>query len=502
MPTPPPLPPAKPSRTKTLLVSLLALASLAAAGITIWRTMSSFEPEEDVPAEEAAGAEAPIPIPLREIDVDRLVGQHLDKQDYFRGIEAATLAEYDRANAPDKPWHAEGRQAARLFAVFAVWNDFYGQGILQTCDAFAAAAYKKGCRDPLIASICDIRIFNGRHSNDNAGAQDHIRRTRKLNASNYPPLFKLIATRTLLRNLIYTKNYPEDLRDDLSPSWAEIPSFVPEVGAQFSAFLKENPPTELLFFRTRQLFDDVEDGECLVPIEHEIESAFSRENPTHPVRAALRGVFLTAWAWQARGGGWANTVTQEGWRLMADRLEQANRVLTDACEKNPDDYLAATVMLSVELGQGTGRSTMEEWFRRAMNGHPDNYAACSSKLRYLQPRWYGSPQDVVKFGQQCVETDNWRANLPLILPNGISDLANYQEDLYLNDVVWNLVSPVYEEYLKRYPDSIGVRTEYANCAALGNRLDVLRKQLDALGDNWDRSVWSDRNYRRISALVK
>lgn len=64
------------------------------------------------------------------------------------------------------------------------------------------------------------------------------------------------------------------------------------------------------------------------------------------------------------------------------------------------------------------------------------------------------------------------------------------------------MSPVYEEYLKRYPDSIGVRTEYANCAALGNRLDVLRKQLDALGGNWDRFVWSDRNYRRISALVK
>lgn len=202
------------------------------------------------------------------------------------------------------------------------------------------------------------------------------------------------------------------------------------------------------------------------------------------------------------GTGWASTVTDDGARLMAERLDEADRLLTAAYEKNPEDYLSATVMIGVELGEGKGREVMEQWFERAMKGHPENFRAAMGKMWYLQPRWYGSGKDVVEFGLQCVKTGNWKAKIPLLLPIGIGDIADQQDDLYRNKEVWNLVAPVYEDYLKHYPDSVGIRTAYADCAACGGHLDILRKQLAVLGPDWDRTRWSTKEFQRISQLAR
>jgi len=500
MQTPPPLPP-RPRRKTTVVLGIVAAICIGAA---IWSAVVTFLPgpaAQSADTPHAAQAQPHLDLPLRQLDVDRIAAEYPGRQEYFSNLDRATLAEYERTNAASAKWFAEGRQAVRLFVLFAVWNDYYQEGILQAAKACAGAAWDKGCRDPLIEAICDVYTFANRHSNTNDGAQCHIQNTRHLLASQYPALFKFIATGVLLKDLIYTQNHRKGLRGDLSPSWAEIPEIASEVGGPFSALLREKPPTELLYFRTSDLFDRVQDDECLVPVENQIESAFASEDPTNPARAALRGKFLVTWAWQARGSGWANTVSDEGWRKMADRLEQANEVLTTAYEKNPDDYLSATEMLAVELGQGNGRAAMEKWFECAMKGHPDNYSACLSKVWYLQPRWYGSGEAVLQFGLECVKTGNWRAKLPLILPSGLSDVADGDNGLYRNEELWKLVKPVFEEFLKRYPESIGVRTNYANWAARGGHLDELAAQLAALGPNWDRSCWSQSDYQRVSHLA-
>lgn len=496
MQTPPPLP--KPSSRRTLV--LFAVLAVLCVGLAVQTLVRNSSSDEEAPASDASASVHPIP--LREIDVDKLVTQYTENLDYFRELDAAALAEYDRNNSATASWFAEGRQAVRLFTAVLVWGDFYGQGLFQTADAYAAAAWKKGCRDPLIETICDVFNFQDRYSRSADSAQGHIDRTRRILASKYPAAFKLSALSILLKNLVHSQVNCPDLEETLGSYWAQIPSFIPAVGEQFSAILEEGAPDSVVFARGNSLFERAEAGECLVAVENEIETAFAREAPTHPVRAALRGAFLIKWAWQARGSGWANTVTEEGHRYMQDRLEQANRTLTAAYEKNPSDFLAATLMIGVELGQGNGREVMETWFERAMKDRPDNFTACSRKAWYLQPRWYGSPEDVVDFGIACVRTGNWRGKLPLILPEAIDDLADQQEDLYENDEVWKLVSPVYEKFLEHYPDSICTRTTYADCAARGGRIEVLQKQLAELGENWDRSVWSNADFDRISQLAK
>ena len=51
------------------------------------------------------------------------------------------------------------------------------------------------------------------------------------------------------------------------------------------------------------------------------------DSPTQPV---ARAEALVGYGWEARGGGYANTVTKEGWKLLAERLAQARGVLEEA----------------------------------------------------------------------------------------------------------------------------------------------------------------------------
>ena len=46
---------------------------------------------------------------------------------------------------------------------------------------------------------------------------------------------------------------------------------------------------------------------------------------------------------------------------------------------------------------------------------PTDYNACSAKLYYPEPKWYGSTQDMLEFGRECVTNHAWGGNVPLIL---------------------------------------------------------------------------------------
>lgn len=107
-----------------------------------------------------------------------------------------------------------------------------------------------------------------------------------------------------------------------------------------------------------------------------IEQKFPGRPAVHVAKAEL----FRDYAWDARGSGWANSVTEEGWKLMEERLKVAEAAATKAWEMDPQCLRAATAMLGVELGQGKGQAVMERWFRRAVAIDPKDYAAYSRKL--------------------------------------------------------------------------------------------------------------------------
>jgi hypothetical protein len=79
------------------------------------------------------------------------------------------------------------------------------------------------------------------------------------------------------------------------------------------------------------------------------------------------------YAWDARGGETGDTVTNSGWKLFGQRLEQAKATLDEASalpSKCPEWYYA---MLRVALGQGWDRTKVEELVERVIASEPGYY---------------------------------------------------------------------------------------------------------------------------------
>lgn len=208
--------------------------------------------------------------------------------------------------------------------------------------------------------------------------------------------------------------------------------------------------------------------------------------PGHCNQAGAIRIFLTLIAARASfEHEYANTVKEEGWKLMAERLAEAEAALTQAWEKRPEDSQAPTQMLAVELGQGKGRAVMETWFKRAMEADPGNFEACKKKMYYLEPKWHGSPAEMLAFGRELLAAGNWEARLPFQLVDAHHALSVYEKDrmaYYRNDEVWKDVQAVYSGYLKDHSSASFDRTWYAKLACRCGKYDEAHRQFETLGE--------------------
>jgi hypothetical protein len=212
----------------------------------------------------------------------------------------------------------------------------------------------------------------------------------------------------------------------------------------------------------------------------------------------IRGVALTQAAWDARGGGWADTVTPEGWRGFRDRLKLARANLTEAWELDKTNSLAAQSMITVCMGEGADRQEVDRWFKRALDADPGNYNACRRKLLLLEPKWGGSPGEMLAFGRELASkaADPRSARLAVILADVHWTLAesigggDAPEPAYFAELpeVWDDVRRAYEISLKHTPGSRYHRTRYAVMAAWAEKWDVADAQFNQLGERYSRDV--------------
>ncbi len=133
--------------------------------------------------------------------------------------------------------------------------------------------------------------------------------------------------------------------------------------------------------------DDTDDAQWKLLIT-KLES-WVEAYPQSPAPLVALGNVYVGWAWKARGSGYANTVTDEGWTLMRGRLDMARQNLEAAEQlpvKDPELYEA---MLSLALGQGWSKANMNAAFQKGVAIEPNDLQLYISKAYFLLPRWYG-----------------------------------------------------------------------------------------------------------------
>jgi hypothetical protein len=216
-----------------------------------------------------------------------------------------------------------------------------------------------------------------------------------------------------------------------------------------------------------------------------IDDTFVKFPEAAPLRKALTGYFWIKRAWEARGGGYAHQVSEDQFRVFHKLLERAKKDLEDSWKLDSTHADAATHKITVAMGLNLPREEMETWFRRAMEADNDWYDAITHKMTYMQPKWHGSPDELVSFARSCFRTSNWEGRIATLPIEVHKTLARDQRSDYLRrPAVWADIREVFEEYLKKHPDARYARTYYALMAQECGDFAEARRQFDRLGDKY------------------
>jgi hypothetical protein len=444
-------------------------------------------------AEDAPAAAAKTPaLP----DVDAMAARLKTHTDVYEKIRDEALAEYAKRNPTAHPYDDKAKTLLRLFAYLCVWNDFYREGLWEHGVSYAHDAMALGATDPILRNYLNVEETGGFSSSSEEDAERFNHDSDAFLATGYPALFKLRVCLATLDNLANFKTNRQPPPD--APSMLARNYYVAQWGVNYRELLKQNFNHEVLYDTGDDAMESAEsDEELLDLIIAELDRDYNEIDPRNPVKLELDGAFYVHDAWHARGSGWANTVSQDGWKQFGERLDKAAQILEPLYDQFPNETGTCHAMMTVELGQGQGRDRMEKWFQRAIKADPEDYAAYKSKEWYLLPRWYGSSDDILAFGKECVSGGDWAAKIPMILPTGIAESGNGDPSLYTDPDIWALLEKVYREYLARYPNAINYRTNFAMHAYDGGHKDVAREQFKILGGGWDRSVLTEARYATI-----
>ena len=207
-------------------------------------------------------------------------------------------------------------------------------------------------------------------------------------------------------------------------------------------------------------------------------------------RVALGEAYLD-YAWAARGNGYANTVTPEGWRLFEERSKQATRVLIDATtlpSKCPHWY---EVMQDVALAAGANKNQHRAIFEQAIKFEPLYFAYYQRYAIVLLPKWAGEPGDVKALADETYRRVGGKQGAHLYFEIA-SNLCGSCGDFSASDFSWPKLQEGFAALEELYGLTPLKLNRFAYLAAAYGDKQVAAKAFLRIGPNWDSSVWGTR----------
>jgi hypothetical protein len=201
-----------------------------------------------------------------------------------------------------------------------------------------------------------------------------------------------------------------------------------------------------------------------------------------PIVAAMQ---VHATAWRARGRGFSSTVTDEGWKLFAERNQRAWRILMD----NKKDSSALPTWYEQAIGIGNDanipdqalRKLFDEGVRRYPGYHPLYFAYA----RHLSPRWGGNYADADAFiREQVTAKTNPEGEILYARLYWVIDQYDGASPSFFDDslVSWPRMRGGFERMMREYPKSKWNQASFAVFACRARdatTYGVLRPKVDA-----------------------
>ena len=151
--------------------------------------------------------------------------------------------------------------------------------------------------------------------------------------------------------------------------------------------------------------------------QYEALSQVYRAAPSQWAKHTLAGAVAVARAWKLRGGGFASTVSREGWEGFATQMGKAREAFEAAWRLRTDRPQPAARMIEIERCDPSKDDDlqvgMRQWFDRAVAAQCDYQTAYEKILWFNGRRWGGSHEWQLAFGLACAATKRYDLEIPV-----------------------------------------------------------------------------------------
>jgi len=203
---------------------------------------------------------------------------------------------------------------------------------------------------------------------------------------------------------------------------------------------------------------------------------------------------LHRWAWVARGNGYSNTVTPEGWRLFDERIKQSQAVLEGAAKVSAMCPQWYSEMMTVGLAQSWDASRMKDIFDRGIEFEPGYFYLYQQYANYLLPKWDGHPGDAAAFAKSSADQVAGNAGDQLYFRIATFLIKRGDGDFPVHDMDWDRIQRGYQALSAQYGTSRRTMNQLAFMAYRFKDAAVAGQQFAAIGDDWAPGVWRDRQF--------
>lgn len=208
-------------------------------------------------------------------------------------------------------------------------------------------------------------------------------------------------------------------------------------------------------------------------------------NPHSSGAALLDAAYWRSQAWKARGDGFANTVSPEGWKLFKERLSKAQHSMDEADSFAATNPLWFIERLRVALGLSLPLDQQFAIYQRGIGLFPQYFPLHFQMLDALQPKWSGSWQMMREFIDHVVDKQAAATKTEIYTRMWwyMGQIVDADVDIFADlGASWTKMKNGFEALSKRYPKSVWTRSNFALFACRANDSSTYRRLRSELGD--------------------
>lgn len=204
---------------------------------------------------------------------------------------------------------------------------------------------------------------------------------------------------------------------------------------------------------------------------------------------------LMAWAYQARGFGYANTISNQNAQLFSHRLAMAQAALQSIASRGAASPIWYEQLLSVRLLQSSDKRELRGLFDRGIAQFPGHLALYDAMLHVLMPRWLGSIADVDSFiadQAKAAPTSDRSFQLYALLFSMYSAKEGDTVDIFHDmGAKWDAMQWGLGSLMVRYPKTDVFRNEVAKFSCETRDWSEYRLFRRTYPAHYSASVWSN-----------